>query len=272
MRNAPAQRKNGLRTMEGLCLADRSRSGNALKRNGKEHRKNRLRDLAVAVPAVFLAVVAGLAVVDAAGRINGPATGDAIDGPQTVRIEPRSMTYRADGDFQNNNYPVDAPMIERVLARPFDIMKYQVTAGDYQRCIDEGGCQPAEARSEHAPEQEQPIVGVSYTDAQDYAVWLSRKTGERWSLPTDEQWAFAAGSRFADDQLGLTGDDGSNPALRWLRDYEQQSARKRSSEPAVRQSGAFGENELGVADIGGNVWNGPRHAIVGSMWMTRAGS
>lgn len=109
MRNAPAQRKNGLRTMEGLCLADRSRSGNALKRNGKEHRKNRLRDLAVAVPAVFLAVVAGLAVVDAAGRINGPATGDAIDGPQTVRIEPRSMTYRADGDFQNNNYPVDAP-------------------------------------------------------------------------------------------------------------------------------------------------------------------
>lgn len=218
--------------------------------------KKRVRDLAIAVPAVFLAVVAGLAVVNAAGRINRPAVDSTIDIPQTVLITPRSMTYRADGDFQRNSDPVDAPLITRALAQPFEIMKYQVTSDDYQRCIDDGGCQPAETGPQDggAEQQELPIVGVSYTDAQDYAAWLSKKTGQSWSLPTDEQWAFAAGSRFPDDGLGLDGDEGANPALRWLRDYEQQSARKKNSDPAVRQAGAFGENELGVADIGGNVW------------------
>lgn len=45
-----------------------------------------------------------------------------------------------------------------------------------------------------------------------------------------------------------------NPALRWLRDYEQQSARKQDRNQTVRPLGAFGENEYGLADIGGNVW------------------
>ena len=40
-------------------------------------------------------------------------------------------------------------------------------------------------------------------DASHYAAWLSRQTGEFWRLPTDAEWAFAAGSRFADDGLGL---------------------------------------------------------------------
>lgn len=218
--------------------------------------KKRLRELAVAVPAVVLAVVAGLFVVDAVGRSDHAMSGVSPVGPETIVIAPRIMTYRADGDFQKNNYPVDAPLTTRKLQRAFEIMKYQVSTTEYAHCVADGDCQPAETlpHNHDASAADGPIVGVSYDDAQAYADWLSRKTGENWHLPTDEQWAFAAGSRFPDDALGIEDDAATNPALRWLRDYEKQSARKLDRNPARRPAGAFGVNELGVADIAGNVW------------------
>ncbi|PQA73919.1 SUMF1/EgtB/PvdO family nonheme iron enzyme [Brucella oryzae] len=218
--------------------------------------KTCLRELAVAIPAVVLAVVAGLFVVDAVGRADHSMPGASTVGPETIVIAPRTMTYRADGDFQKNNYPVDAPLTTRKLQRAFEIMKYQVSTTDYERCVADGDCQPAEAlpHNHDASTEDSPIVGVSYDDAQNYAGWLSRKTGDIWHLPTDEQWAFAAGSRFPDDALGIEDDAAANPALRWLRDYEKQSARKLDRNPARRPAGAFGVNELGVADIAGNVW------------------
>ncbi len=135
-------------------------------------------------------------------------------------------------------------------------MKYQVTGAEYRRCVDDGACQPPEdlPHNRNWASADKPVVGVSYTDAEDYAAWLSKKTGSVWHLPTDEQWAFAAGTRFADDAVGIEGDESKNPALRWLRDYEQQSARKQDRNQTVRPLGAFGENEYGLADIGGNVW------------------
>jgi len=33
-----------------------------------------------------------------------------------------------------------------------------------------------------------PVVLVSHQDAQDYAQWLSRKTGQTWRLPHEDQW------------------------------------------------------------------------------------
>lgn len=222
----------------------------------KGNKKKRLRELAVAVPAVLLAVVAGLFVVHAAGRAERSSRDTQFERPQTIVVAPRSMTYRADGDFQKNNYPVDAPLTTRKLAQSFEIMKYQVSASDYERCIADGGCQPAEAlpHNRNGLGANAPIVGVSYDDAENYAKWLSQKTGEVWHLPTDEQWAFAAGSRFTDTALGIEDDAAANPALRWLKDYEQQSARKLERSPEVRSAGAFGENELGIADVAGNVW------------------
>jgi formylglycine-generating enzyme required for sulfatase activity len=97
-----------------------------------------------------------------------------------------------------------------------------------------------------------PATGVSFDDAQTYAAWFSRRTGAVWVLPTDEQLAFAAGSRFPDDALGV--DDPSNPALRWLADYYRETARKGSREPEPQRLGHFGESETGLSDFAGNVW------------------
>ncbi|WP_273729284.1 formylglycine-generating enzyme family protein [Brucella gallinifaecis] len=221
----------------------------------KQNAKKKLRDFSIAIPAVLFTVSAWLFVADAAGQIGTKKAQAEITRPQMIMITPRSMTYRASGDFQRNNYPVDAPLTTRRLGQSFEIMKYQVTIADYALCVRDGICLAADTQSERNAglSSTHPVVGVSYDDAKTYAGWLSKKTGENWHLPTDEQWAFAAGSRFADDALG-SDEKSDNPALRWLRDYEKQSARKQDRDTAIRAIGSFGENEFGVADIGGNIW------------------
>lgn len=207
----------------------------------------------LALPAAVLAVL-GVALAAKVGMLDFSSAPPAVTMPEIVTIEPRQMQYRAEGHFIKNGFAVDAPLLDVALARPFQIMKYQVTRADYARCITDGACAPAEpAKVSKAQGKEVPATGINYTDALSYAEWLSDKTGEVWQLPTDQQWAFAAGKRFPDDALGIDASS-SNPALRWLADYERESSRKSSANPEPQSLGAFGENEYGVADIGGNVW------------------
>jgi formylglycine-generating enzyme required for sulfatase activity len=93
---------------------------------------------------------------------------------------------------------------------------------------------------------------VSWRDASAYAEWLSRRTGETYRLPTDEEWALAAGSRWQDDGIAV---DDNDPSRRWLARYEREANLKGAEADAeTRPIGAFGANENGLLDVAGNVW------------------
>ena len=96
---------------------------------------------------------------------------------------------------------------------------------------------------------DRPAVQISWHDADAYAGWLSRKTGETYRLPTDEEWPFAAGSKFKDDGVPVDDDD---PSKRWIARYERESDRG-PTEARTHNFGAFGINENGLLDMGGNV-------------------
>ena len=177
-------------------------------------------------------------------------SGAAGDRPALVELQPGSVRYRAAGDFTRAGKPAEAPLTTIRIARPLAIMKHQVSSADYQRCVAEGACRRLSADAAIATDR--PAVQVSWRDADAYAAWLSRKTGETYRLPTDEEWAYAAGSRYQDDGLPVDADD---PSRRWLARYEREANLRASdvdSEP--RRFGTFGTNEHGLLDAGGNVW------------------
>lgn len=195
----------------------------------------------------------GLLGVTAAmlGVIRAPESAVPTMRPTTVLIAPRAYSYRASGEFVQGGATVDGPLLTVDDPAPLEIMKYQVSALDYARCVAEGACAAAEPR--RRGEGDLPATGVSFEDANAYAAWLSRKTGETWRLPTVGEWAFAAGSTARDHALGFETDAG-NPADRWLAYYEREAALGANALAAPEPLGSFGENEFGVADLGGSVW------------------
>lgn len=214
---------------------------------------NGVSTVSVALPLALLVALSG-AIAFKAGLVGGGAA-SALS-PETVTIPAHAFQYREAGEFYRDTMAVDGPLVTR-NGGALEIMKYQVAAADYDRCAAEGACPareivtPANARLPASTNL--PATGVSHDDALAYARWLSDRTGTVWRLPSDEQLAFAAGAKFPDDALGV--DPASkNPALRWLADYKREAARKAVREPEPQAQGRFGENEYGLADFGGNVW------------------
>lgn len=165
-----------------------------------------------------------------------------------VELHPGSVSYRVNGDFTRAGKQAAAPLVQVSLSRPLAIMQHQVSSSDYQRCVDDGACRALDRDVVVAADR--PAVQISWHDANGYAAWLSGKTGETWRLPTDEEWAFAAGSKVRDDGNAI---DDNDPSKRWIARYEREADRAPSA-PGTRTFGAFGANENGLLDVGGNVW------------------
>jgi len=194
--------------------------------------------------AGVLAVSSGVA--SASTSISSPAR---LDSFETIDVAPRVFAYRLAGDFSQAGQSVDAPLVAVARTSVLHIMKQQVTVADYDRCVAETKCMARSPLEGFDPNL--PAVQVSWQDATAYATWLSGKTGETWRLPTDEEWVFAAGSRFHDDALSVA--SSRDPSLRWLARYEKESEQV-ALDQRPRPTGAFGANEYGLLDLSGNVW------------------
>lgn len=209
--------------------------------------------LSLLLPAGLFLLLAGLTAWQASIRFEPPVDAAAYR-PILVSVPAGTFTHRLDGDYYRNGYAVDAPRQALSMAA-LDIMKFPVSARDYDACVADGQCPPREPGHQPvaANDADVPATGVSHDDAVLYARWLSSHTGETYTLPDDAEWAYAAGSSFIDDALGID-PESRNPALRWLADYNREAARKASRDPSPRPLGHFGTNEKGLSDIGGNVW------------------
>jgi formylglycine-generating enzyme required for sulfatase activity len=194
----------------------------------------------LAGPLAVSAAVCAVAFADA--QLPG-AGGLAI--ADLVELQAASFTHRSSGEFTQDGRIVTAPLVTVMIPHALAIMRHQVTAAEYGRCVEAGACPMIDRGSAAA---DRPVVKVSWRDARAYAVWLSRETGERYRLPTDEEWARAAGNRFKDDALPLTNDPGWRTLAIYARDRDGDT--NRQPQPV----GTFGTNENGLVDVAGNVW------------------
>ena len=72
---------------------------------------------------------------------------------------------------------------------PFAITKYEITVGQFNAfCSATGKCKPAGGNDTL------PRTGINLATAKAYAAWLSETTGFTYRVPTDAEWAHAAGA------------------------------------------------------------------------------
>ena len=143
------------------------------------------------------------------------------------------------------------------LSQPFYMSAYEVTVAQFQQFVQETGYvttgeQATNARftwKSFVPEVDltkQPVVGVSWEDADEFCKWLSRKsspdeTAQQYDLPTEAQWEYAC--RAGTDSLWSCADN-------LLHEYaiiEQQG------QPYPAQIGLRRPNPFGLFDMHGNV-------------------
>ncbi len=107
-----------------------------------------------------------------------------------------------------------------------------------------------------------PVIYVSWYGARAYCQWLSAQTGKTYRLPTEAEWEYAARSggksyKYAWGNGTPTKSNGGNIA--------DETAKRRYSDWTIWSGytdgyvytapvGQFGVNDLGLADMTGNVW------------------
>jgi formylglycine-generating enzyme required for sulfatase activity len=203
------------------------------------------------VPPLLQFAAAALLVAAVAWNLSAGRTAQDFPAPMTISVLPKPLFYRASGEFQLNGLPVNGQLQPVTFQNPVQIMKYQVTDQQYAQCVSDGACESLDHRVD--PDGIGSVTGVSFPDAGKYSVWLSQKTGDIWRLPTDQEWAALAGSKYADD--GIIGNQSAaGPAQRWISQYEAESAKAGLPDPVIHSAGFFGSNEYELADLSGNVW------------------
>jgi formylglycine-generating enzyme required for sulfatase activity len=188
--------------------------------------------------------------------------------PQMVAIPAGSFEMGSPAS-ETNRDALEGPQ-HRVDVRPFAASKYDITRGEFaafvaatQRYIP-GGCQwsggppgwsnPAVSWRKLAFVQDDrhPVVCVTWHDARDYAVWLSKKTGKRYRLLTEAEWEFAdrahSSSAFPWGPEA-TRDKANFGALKCCSGFAEGKDRWVNTSPV----GSFPSNAFGLYDMNGNV-------------------
>ncbi len=195
---------------------------------------------------VFVAM--GVALGTAGVALIWDQTPGTLPLPPTLHIAAGPQHYRPAGEFRQGTRVVDAP-VQTLAAPALEVMKHHVSQADYALCMAEGACPQVPG----GDRPDLPQTNVNHLDATAYAHWLSDRTGVTWRLPTDAEWQRLAGDRALDDGFSAEA-NGEDPSRRWIASYRREVERRGEADLMVHPSGHFGVNDLGVADIAGNVW------------------
>ena len=73
--------------------------------------------------------------------------------------------------------------------KPYAISKYEISVGDYSKyCALTAKCKPVTEKTKF----DEPQTGISLKDAEEYAKWLTERTGKPYRLPSKTEWEYAA--------------------------------------------------------------------------------
>jgi formylglycine-generating enzyme required for sulfatase activity len=197
---------------------------------------------------------------------DGEALRDCSDCPELVLVPAGRVSMKLTIANAQRDFAIDLP-------KAFAIGRYEVTRGQFATFVAdskrriEPGCHlrapnwrldPALSWQNpgFAQTDEHPVVCVSLEDAQAYAAWLSRKTGQRYRLPTDAEWHYLAAAedwdRAGADQLCVIGNGADRSAMEANPQWSGTACR--DGYVGTAPVGRFAKSLWGLHDLNGNAW------------------
>ena len=114
----------------------------------------------------------------------------ATDCPEMVVIPAGSFTMGSP-QYEPGHKKDEAPQHNVTIAKPFAVSKFELTFAEWDACAAHGDCIPHV--DDHGwGRDRQPVINVSWNDAQRYVAWLSKITGKTYRLLSEAEYEYAA--------------------------------------------------------------------------------
>jgi formylglycine-generating enzyme required for sulfatase activity len=170
-------------------------------------------------------------------RAFGTVFRDCADCPEMVWL-PQGQAMLGDASVEGDSRARIAVNYRLAVGR------FEVTFAEWDACVTDGGCRrrPHDAGWGRGS---QPVINVSWTDAQQYVAWLSRRTGGHYRLLTDAEWEYAA--RAGTDARYWWGDQPGRGEANCADCGSKWDGRR------AAPIGRFAPNPFGLYDMHGNV-------------------
>lgn len=137
----------------------------------------------------------------------------------------------------------DRPAHHVTIKTEFAIGRHEITFEEWDRCADEGGCKTRPGDRGWG-RGKRPVINVSWLDAKAFASWLSQKTGQKYRLPTEAEWEYAARA-------------GTTTTYWWGQEVGSRQANCQNCNtgeaPKTLPVGSYKPNAFGIYDLSGNV-------------------
>jgi eukaryotic-like serine/threonine-protein kinase len=209
----------------------------------------------IGISGLLLLSIIGLAGAYSFGLFGGGQTTGNVNSAANTKQTPIPVSAKVDmvmisgGKFMMGNdkgKPEETPAHE-VEVGSFMMDRHEVTNNEYYEFVKgtdypnpthwaEADKKPIEA------EKDNPVVMVSLDDAKKFAEWRSKRDNVTYRLPTEDEWEYAARN-------------GAKATLYpWGNDWNEEAAAIGKSSIQRVLSHPKGQNEAGVNDLIGNVW------------------
>ncbi len=151
------------------------------------------------------------------------------------------FVYVQGGTFQMGDFVGDGSFDERpvheVTVSDYYIAKHEVTQAQWEKLM---GDNPSEFDGAN-----NPVDSVSWNEIQAFIKALNGKSGQRYRLPTEAEWEYAARSGGKREKWAGTNDENQVGEYAWYLDNSDQQ-----SHPV----GTKKPNGLGIHDMSGSLW------------------
>ena len=135
--------------------------------------------------------------------------------------------------------------------KPFAMGKFEVTFGEWDACVNGGGCAGHQAKDRWGRGQ-QPVNHISWDEAHLFTKWISEKTGKEYRLPSESEWEYAA--RAGTTTPFSTGETISTDQANYEGEYAYGPGKVGEYREKTLPVGSFPPNQFGLHDMHGNVW------------------
>jgi formylglycine-generating enzyme required for sulfatase activity len=160
--------------------------------------------------------------------------------PEMVDVPAGQITMGSPAEEQERSS--DETQVRVSIARPFAVGKFAVTFDEWDACVAGGGCNGYRPSDQGWGRRKQPVIRVNRLDAKGYVLWLSKKTGKTYRLPSEAEREYVARA-------------GTTTPFWWGSTISTAQANYNSkSSTKTMPVDSFKPNPWGLHNVHGNVW------------------